>query len=86
MTCDETRCLFIRTHNELGTALNPRVMGEDDEDGVVLKRKVVDGSAAKRTRGATDAFVDPTHLRAGTHVVFVLLLVRMHNGLARFLE
>ena len=61
-------------------------MGDDDEDGVSLKRKVLDGLAARQTQGATDAFVDPTHLRAGTHVVFIFLLVHMHNRLARFLE
>ena len=40
MTCNGTRYLFI---DELRTPLDPSVVGDDDEDGVALKkRKVVD--------------------------------------------
>ena len=59
MTCNEARCPFICTHDEFRTALNFRVVGDDDEDRVALKkRKAVDGSATKRKRRATDAFAD----------------------------
>jgi len=59
VTCNGTMCLLIRTYGELRTALDPNVVGDDDEDGVALKkRNPVDGFAAKRMRGATDAFVD----------------------------
>ena len=33
MTCNEARSPFIRTHDELKTALNPHVVGDDDADG-----------------------------------------------------
>jgi len=40
VTCNGTRYLFI---DELRTPLDPSVVGDDDEDGVALKkRKVVD--------------------------------------------
>ena len=57
MTCNGTRYPFTRTHDELRTALDPNVVGDDDEDGVALKKgKVVDGFkfvAKPRTRGVT---------------------------------
>ena len=39
VTCNGTRYLSIRTHDELGTALDPNVVGDGDEDGVALKGK-----------------------------------------------
>jgi len=85
VTCDGTRCLFIRTHDELRTGSNPHVMGDDDEDGVALKkRKVVDGLVANGHR-----VVDPTlhlRLRAGTHFVLFSYSCTYNNGLACFLE
>ena len=47
--------------NELGTPLNPHVVGDDDADdnGVSYKKgKTAGGSMRKRKRGIMDAFVD----------------------------
>ena len=46
----------------------------------------MDGFAAKRRWGTTDAFVDPVRPPGRDAHCFVPPLVHMHNGLARFLE
>jgi len=45
--------------DELGTPVNPHVVGDDSDDGVAHKKgKTVNGSTTKRQRGVLDAFVD----------------------------
>ena len=46
-------CVFPPLNSRLDSSL-----GDDDEDGVALKRKAVDRPATKRKRGVTNAFVD----------------------------
>jgi hypothetical protein len=45
--------------DELGSPVNPHVVSDDNDDGILTKKgKAVDGTAMKRKQGTMDTFVD----------------------------